>query len=84
LCVGYIIDDEPIKAVEVFQQRKDPNVISYMLLCNACAQLGHRSLSESTYKQIPTNLLLNEKIQTCLIDMWVGEETNRTFLVIHN
>jgi len=38
--VGYLINDQPSETVHIFKTIKNPNIVTCVLLCNACAQLG--------------------------------------------
>ncbi len=48
------------------------NVIIYLMAINALSQMGDFDLCQSIIEEIPKNYLVNNKIETALIDMWVS------------
>ncbi|UJR24156.1 hypothetical protein I4U23_027122 [Adineta vaga] len=63
------------------------NIIIFVLLIDACAQLGIESRCRSIVKQIPSSMLNNLQLQSALIHMWgkVGcvNEAKQIFEKIH-
>ena len=75
----YNINDQPEKTFALYEKMKkeniDANDVIFILLINACTQIGNRSICEWIISQIPPNVLNNSLIQSSLIDMWVSELT---------
>jgi pentatricopeptide repeat protein len=67
----------PNKTLNLFEKMKSEGikggVITYLLLLDACSQLGIESICQSIVEQIPLTILDNVQIQTALIDMWVRQ-----------
>jgi pentatricopeptide repeat protein len=73
---GYVKENNPSKTLHLFNQMKidgiEPNLIIYLSVIKALAQIGDYSMSLSIVEQIPKCLLDDIQIQTTLIDMWVN------------
>ena len=65
----------PHKTLNLFKKMKNEGIradsTTYLLLLNACSQLGIESISRSIVEQISVEILDNVKIQSALIDTWV-------------
>ena len=81
-CIGYgrlmktfNLEKQPEKTLDLYEQMKHdkikPDRIIYLLLINACAQIGLKSICQQFVDEIPKDLLLDHPIQTSLIHMWV-------------
>ena len=72
---GFNKQDNPLKTLNLFNHMKsdgiEANVMIYLCLIRALSQIGDYSLSQSIVKQIPHSFLVDNKIRTALIDMWV-------------
>ncbi|CAF1398302.1 unnamed protein product [Adineta ricciae] len=69
--VGYIDNEIPQKAIDLFQQVKNPNGILITLLFNACAQLPSQQsldLVKSVWKKYQNTSLLDDHALTAFID----------------
>ena len=69
--VGYIKNEMPEKAIDLFKQIKDPNEVIVTLLFSACAQLPSQqslSLVKTVWKKYQHTSLLNNHAFTALID----------------
>ncbi|CAF0880345.1 unnamed protein product [Adineta ricciae] len=67
---GYIRNQMPEKAIDLFEQIKNPNEVIITLLFNACAQLpseGSLSLIKSVWKKYQNTPLLDDQALTALI-----------------
>lgn len=66
----------PMKTLNLFEKMKSENVqtdvVTFVLLIDACSQLGIEAVCRSVVEQIPPSMLVNVQIKTALIDMWVG------------
>ncbi|CAF1464407.1 unnamed protein product [Adineta ricciae] len=80
-CIGYgrlmkifNLEKQPEKTIDLYEQMKHdeikPDRIIYLLLINACAQIGLKSICQRIVDEIPKDLLLDHPIQTSLIYMW--------------
>jgi len=78
IMTGYNKENNPLKTLDLFNQMKrngiedKDNLIVYLCLIKALSQIGDYSLSESMIEQIPNDFLIDNQIQTALIDMWVS------------
>ena len=65
----------PMKTLDLYKEMKKENIqanaIIYVLLIDACSQIGMQSTCQSIVKDIPPTILKNIHCQTSLIDMWV-------------
>ena len=65
----------PRNTLDLFKKMNDegvqPNAIIYVLLLDACSQLGLESICQSIVEQMPTKVLDNVQVQNTLIDTWV-------------
>ena len=73
-------NDQTEVTLDLFEQMKSdgvqPDPIIYVLVLNACANLGIISISEAIDQQVPDCLLANLYIKNALIDMWVRLNRN--------
>ncbi|UJR23991.1 hypothetical protein I4U23_026957 [Adineta vaga] len=64
----------PMKTINLYEKMKHEGIqadsISFLLLIDACAQLGIESRCRSIVKQIPSMMLNDLKLQSALIHMW--------------
>ncbi|CAF1668310.1 unnamed protein product, partial [Adineta ricciae] len=71
---GYNNNDQPLRSLQLFQQMKDEKIkldeIKFILLINACSQIGILSICQQLVDQIPSHCFNNIQINTSLIDMW--------------
>ncbi|CAF0993594.1 unnamed protein product [Adineta steineri] len=68
---GYIKNNEAKKAIDLFNEIKDPDEIIIILLFNACAQLANEeglNLIEKVSKQIPESFMSNPRLLSSLSD----------------
>ena len=76
LMSGFNQENTPLKTINLFNQMKrngiERTIISYMRVIKALAQLGDYETSRSIVEEIPDSYLLNDRIQTALVDMWVS------------
>ena len=76
---GFNKEDNPLKTLDLFDQMKanhiEGNVIIYLCLIKALAQIGDYSISDAFVKQIPQSYLSDSQIRNALIDMWVSKRT---------
>ncbi|CAF1215326.1 unnamed protein product, partial [Didymodactylos carnosus] len=79
ICYGslmkiYNIQHEPEKTLALFERMKqekiESNEIIFVLLMDACSEIGDLSLCQSIVSQMPQSLLTNPSIQVGLVDMW--------------
>jgi pentatricopeptide repeat protein len=74
----------PLKTVNLFETMKSegvkPSVVTYLLLIDACSQLGMEALCQSIVEQIPADVLVNVQIESALIDMWVRRAKETLFI----
>ena len=65
----------PMKTMNLYKKMKDEGLqgdpITFILLADACAQIGMKSYCRSIVSQIPQNVLADVRLQTSLIHMWV-------------
>ncbi|CAF1052345.1 unnamed protein product [Adineta steineri] len=70
----YNIKNQPLKTLELYQKLKEENLkpteITFVLLIDACSEIGDLSLSESLVCQIPESFLSNLYIRNALIDLF--------------
>lgn len=85
----YNENNKPEKTMSLVEQmtreKIKPDAIIYLMMINACAQLGDLSLCQSTMAKVPKNVLTERSIQNALIDMWVSsfaEKLNRMWNLI--
>jgi pentatricopeptide repeat protein len=75
---GYNKNQKPSKTLDLFNHMKrneivdKDNLIIYLCVIKALSQIGDYLLSQSMIEQIPNDFLINNQIQTALIDMWVS------------
>ena len=67
----------PMKTLSLYEKMKSedvrPDLVTFLLLIDACSQLGIESICRSIVKQIPPAFLVNIKIRSALINMWVQQ-----------
>ena len=67
----------PMKTLGLYEKMKSehvkPNAVICLLLIDACSQLGIEAICRSIVDKIPPAFLVNIKIKSALIDMWVGQ-----------
>ncbi len=57
---------------EIQTDWKESDIIIHLMVINALSQIGDFDLCQSIIEQIPKDYLVNNKIETALIDMWVS------------
>ena len=66
---------KPQKVFELYERMKQENLradlVTFILLIDACSQMGIRSIGERFAAEIPKNFLKHPFMETALIDMWV-------------
>jgi pentatricopeptide repeat protein len=66
----------PMKTINLYEKMKNEgiqgNPVIFILLVDACAQIGIKSLCQSIVSQTPLAFLTNFKLQNALIHMWVS------------
>ncbi|CAF3975528.1 unnamed protein product [Rotaria magnacalcarata] len=68
---GYVDNNLPEKAIDLFNEIENPNDVNMILLFNACAQLKTKEaldLVKKTSKQIPKSFYSNPHLLTSLLD----------------
>ncbi|CAF2096590.1 unnamed protein product, partial [Rotaria magnacalcarata] len=68
---GYVDNNLPEKAIDLFNKIENPNDVNIILLFNACAQLKTKEaldLVKKTSKQIPKSFYSNPRLLTSLLD----------------
>lgn len=77
----------PLKTLDLFEKMKKEGVkadlISYLLLIDACSHIGLQIKCRSLTKEIPPSMLKNIRCQTALIDMWASTLSFFQFSFIH-
>jgi pentatricopeptide repeat protein len=67
----------PMKTINLHEKMRNEGLqgdsITFILLADACAQIGIKSRCRSIVSQIPHALLPNLQLQTALIHMWVSD-----------
>ena len=69
--VGYIKNEMPKKAIDVFNRVRDPNEVLFTLLFNACAKLGddeRLKLIRAHSSSLPSSWTSNVRLSTSLMD----------------
>ncbi|CAF3967721.1 unnamed protein product, partial [Rotaria sordida] len=70
---GYNKENNLSKVLDLFNQMKldriEPDIIIYLYLIKALSHYGDDSLIEAIVKQIPNSFLVDNRLQTALIDM---------------
>ncbi len=66
----------PMKTINLYERMKNEGIqgdlVTFILLAEACAQIGIKSLCQLIVSQIPLSLFTNLKLQSALIHMWVS------------
>lgn len=80
LSLGYIMNNQANKAVDLFHQVKNPDEVIIIILFNACAKLETvkaLNIVKKVLKEIPTSYLSNLRLLTSLLDalMRCGDST---------
>ena len=68
---GFITNNQPTKAIDLFYTTNNPNDIIYILLFNACTQLGSPEalkIIKKVSSDIPESFRSNDRLNTALID----------------
>ncbi|CAF4728661.1 unnamed protein product, partial [Rotaria magnacalcarata] len=68
---GYVDNNLPEKAIDLFNEIENPNDVNMIILFNACAQLKTKealNLVKKTSKQIPKSFYSNPRLLTSLLD----------------
>ncbi|CAF1282461.1 unnamed protein product [Adineta ricciae] len=68
---GYLENNEPMKAIDLFNQLEKPGEVHVNLFFNACAQLGTREalvMTQNAFKHVPKAFHMNPIIVTSLLD----------------
>ena len=69
-------EKQPEKTLALYEQMKldrcKPDRVIYLLLINACSQIGIASTCQRICGNIPSDLLRDYRIKSALIDMWVS------------
>ncbi|CAF4642800.1 unnamed protein product, partial [Rotaria magnacalcarata] len=71
LCLGYVDNNLPEKAIDLFNEIENPDDVNMILLFNASAQLKTKEaldLVKKTSKQIPKSFYSNPHLLTSLLD----------------
>jgi pentatricopeptide repeat protein len=73
---GYYLNKSPLEALNLFwEMKKDGikfDVIIYVLIVQACSQIGMIEYCRSIVGEIPEDYLKNQILQNVLIDMWAS------------
>ena len=68
---------QPIKTINLYQKMRNEglkgDLVTFILLTGACAQISMKSYCQSIVSQIPQGLLTNIELQTGLIHMWASD-----------
>ena len=66
----------PMKTIKLYEKMKNDglqgSLITFILLADACAQIGIKSYCQSIVSQIPDGLLADVQLRTSLIHMWAS------------
>jgi hypothetical protein len=69
------LENKPEKTIDLYEQMKRDQIqadrIIYLLLINACSQIGFETICQRIVQEISKDYLLDYQIQTALIHMWV-------------
>jgi hypothetical protein len=84
---GYVHNDLPNKALDIFNDIKDPNEVIITVLFNACAQLRTKAsldLVRKVFLEIPKSFHSNPRLLTSLLDalMKCGDVENAELLFV--
>lgn len=75
LMSGFLKERKPGKVLNLFNQMKGDGVEVTISIClniiKALSTIADCSISQAFVEQMPSSLLLDSRIQTALIDMWV-------------
>ena len=84
---GFNKMNQPEKTLNLFHQMQidsiEADLITYLCLIKALAQIGILSMSEKLIEHIPLNFLKNPLIQNALIDMWVSSIESDFSIIFH-
>ena len=73
---GYCLNKSPLEALNLFwKMKKDGikfDVIIYVLIVQACSQIGMIEYCRSIVNEIPKNYLKDQILKNALIDMWAS------------
>lgn len=66
----------PLETLRLYRKMKEnavqPDSITYILLIDACAQMGLQSICQSISQEIPSAFYEDHRCQTALFHMWVS------------
>ena len=85
--VGYVKSKQINKAIDLFHQMNEPNDVIFILMFQACAQLGTREaldLIQSLLTKMPTSFYSNPRLLTSLIDALLKCEDVETAEIFFN
>ena len=72
---GFNKENRPLRTLNLFNQMRNEkiqeDITVHLYVIKALSQVGHFDLAESVVKDIPESFLLENHIQTSLIDLWV-------------
>ncbi|CAF0725107.1 unnamed protein product [Adineta steineri] len=71
---GYIENNQLNKAIDLFNQIKNPSDINVIVLFNACARLGTKEalyIVKKVSKEMPENFHLNSRLVNSLLDAFI-------------
>lgn len=79
-CLGHIKNEEPAKAIELFDQIQNPDDVLWIIAFNACAQMNGEDVKDLVNKwsmKLSDSSMSNPRLVTSLIDalMNSGEVT---------
>jgi hypothetical protein len=85
--LGYVHNDLPNKALDIFNDIKDPNEVIITTMFNGCAQLRTKAsldLVKKVLKQIPKSFYSDPRLLTSLLDalMKCGDVHNAELLFV--
>ena len=87
LFIGYLVNKQAPKAIELFNEIKKPDAVIYILMFQACAQLEtHEALDliPLLRSKIPTSFYSNLPLLTSLIEALMKCEDVRSAEIVFN
>ena len=85
--LGYIRNNQANKAIDLFDEINKPDHVIYILIFQACAQLGTKEaldLIRSFRPKMPTSFYSNPRLLTSLIDALMKCEDVETAEILFN
>ena len=80
----YNKEKTPEKTIVLYEQMKEKGIkadrIIYLLLINACSQIGLFSTCQRIIAQIPQDILVDPSIKCTLLNMWVSNHCSLMFI----